>query len=66
MKYYRLSDRIRDLMNKPLNTYDKNTQDGGSIKKNTVVKKPKKSIKSNVPLDYSDIELENKTHIRKN
>ena len=33
MKYYRLSDRIRDLMNKPLNTYDKNTQDGGSIKK---------------------------------
>lgn len=66
MKYYRLSDRIRDLMNKPLNTCDKNTQDGGAIKKNTLAKKPKKSIKSDIPIDYSDVELENKVYVRKN
>ena len=60
MKYYRLSNTLRDLMNHPTKPDHNIAQSGGANKKNASVKNNKKIISSNMPLDYSDIELEKK------
>ena len=66
MEYYKLSDRLHNLMdnlshdNNKLSQHINTIQEGGSIAQNKLKKKVKKIV-SDIPLDYSDIEIRNKS-----